>query len=171
MNTTTLSLSIVLATAAVTTAQAQALTPAQAAAATAPRVTMAPAAAPAAAVTQQVVHTPRLPTGKELSEAAAAQGLTLERIEPTDVQVLAVFRAPNGSTNTVVYQVMPPAGTPATQTVVTERREVIYRPAPRVIYYDDFPRYSPYPYRWYPPVSVHLGVGYGRWGGRGHYHR
>ena len=168
MNTTTLSLSFALATAAATAVQAQALTPAQAAAATAPVVAMAPPAPPAAAP-QQIVHTPRVPTGKELSEAAAAQGLTLERIEPTEFQVLAVFRAPNGSTNTVVYQVMPPAGTSTTQTVVTERREVIYRPAPRVIYYDDFPRYSPYPYRWYPPVSVHLGVGYGRWGGRGHY--
>lgn len=170
MNTTPFSLTLALATAAVTTMQAQSLTPAQAAAATAPVVTMAPAAPPAAAP-QQIVHTPRLPTGKELSEAAAAQGLTLERIEQTDVQVLAVFRAPNGSTNTVVYQVMPPSGTPTTPTVVTERRTVVYRPAPRVIYYDDYPDYWTYPYRWYPPVSVHLGVGYGRWSGRGHYRR
>ncbi|MFO1451379.1 MAG: hypothetical protein U1F61_24680 [Opitutaceae bacterium] len=176
MNTTSLSLSIVLATAAVAGLRAQAPTPAEAAAASAPVITQMQTPSPAAPVQagapNQVVHAPRLPTAKELSDAAAAQGLTLERIEQSDTRVLAVFKYPNGTTNTVAYQVIPPAGTSTAQVVVRESPDVVYRRAPRVVYYDDYPRYYPYPYYWYPPVSVHLGIGGGYHGrGRGHYHR
>ena len=88
--------------------------------------------------------------------------MMLERIEQTATQVIAVFKHPQGITNTVSYQLLPPAGAPATRVVVpAERPTVIYRQAPRVIYYDDYPRYySPYPYSWYPPFSVHLGIGH-----------
>jgi len=140
--------------------------PAAIAASTAPVIqstpTPLPPAAPApAGVPNQVVYAPRLPTPTELSNAAAAQGMMLERIEQTPTQVIAVFKHPQGITNTVSYQLLPPTGTTTTQVVVpAEPPEVIYRRAPRVIYYDDYPRYSPYPYYWYPPFSMHLGIGH-----------
>lgn len=121
-------------------------------------------------VPNQVVYAQTLPTAAELSNAAAAQGLTIERIEQTPAQVLVLFKYGNGQSTTVSYQLVPPAGavaTPVMTPVAVEQPAVVYRRAPRVVYYDDY-----YPY-WYPPVSLSLGVGFGhfhgggRWGGRG----
>jgi len=159
-------------------AQTGSTSPAAIAASTAPVIQatstppLPPAPAPAG-VPNQVVYTPRLPSPTELSNAAVAQGTMLERIEQTPTQVIAVFKHPQGISNTVSYQLLPPSGTPTTQVVVQEQRPtVIYRESPRVIYYDDYPRYySPYPYRWYPPFSVHLGIGHGHSYRRGGYRR
>src|SRR5258706_7995072 len=61
----------------------------------APAVT--PAGAPAASqiVPNQIVYTPRLPSAGELSNAAAAQGLTVERIEQSATQIVAVYKNSN----------------------------------------------------------------------------
>jgi hypothetical protein len=138
----------------------------------APTIAAPMASAPAAAP-NQIVYTPRLPTAAELTSAAAAQGLGVERIEQSPTQVVAVYKTSNGQTNTVAYQTLPPAGTaaPATNYVTTAPAPtVVYeQPAPRVVYYNDYnddPFYYPYsPRVWYPPVSVRLGFGFG-----GHFH-
>jgi hypothetical protein len=116
----------------------------------------------------QVVYTPRLPSAQDLTNAASQQGLTVERIEQSDAQVVAVYRNSNNQITTVAYQVLPPAGTasaPTQTTVVTSAPNVTYvtTPPPRVVYVEEY--YRPYPYYYYPPVSLSLGFGYRSYGG------
>jgi hypothetical protein len=136
------------------------------------QVAVAPVTAPAPAP-NQIVYTPRLPTAAELTSAASAQGLSVERIEQSANQIVAVYKTSSGQTNTVAYQTLPPAGvaTPTTPapnyTVTAPPPTVVYeQPAPRVVYYDDDPFY--YPRIWYPPVSVRLGFGFGHFHGGFH---
>lgn len=130
----------------------------------APTVAPAPALAP-----NQTVYSQRLPSVAELTNIAAAQGLTVERVEQSPSQVMVVYRLANGQTNTVAYLLLPGA-TSAPAAVATPTTPapavVYYQPAPRVIYYDDYrPSYYAYPGYWYPPVSIGLGFGF-----RGGYH-
>ncbi len=137
--------------------------------------TPAPAVAPAAApAPNQIVYTPRLPGASELTNAAAAQGLTIERIEQSASQIVAVYKNASGQTNTVAYQALPPATAPA-PAPTTPPPALLYAPAPRVVYYDSYDPfyYSSYPYYprvWYPPVSLRLGFGFGHRGGFHHRH-
>ena len=152
-----------------------------------------PEAAPAvASAPNQTVYTQRLPSVDELSKAAVAQGVTVERIEQNASQITATYRYANGQTNVVAYLLLPTANstvqvvTPTTPapTVYTQAPTVYYAPAPapRVVYYDDYsPRYyysSSYPRYYYPPVSIGLGFGFrsggyygGYRGGYGGHHR
>ena len=150
-----------------------------AAASPAPSVSanVAPTATPSTALTpNQIVYAPRLPSATDLTTAAAAQGLTVDKIEQTSNQITAVYRYANGQTNVVAYLVLPPAGATArvVATPATPPPTVVYDTAPQTVYYDDYgPAYYPYyPYYWYPPVSVRLGLGFGyRYGGfRGGFH-
>jgi hypothetical protein len=149
----------------------------------APAVSAAPTPAPS-----QIVYTPRLPTAAELTSAAAAQNLSVERIDQTATQITAVYKNGNGQVSTVAYQTLPPAGTsapnyattaapnyvtttPPAVVVTTPAPAVVYeQPAPSVYYYDD-PFY--YPRVWYPPVSLRFGFGFGHFShfyGRGGFH-
>jgi hypothetical protein len=140
----------------------------------APSPSVAPTVAPSTVVTpNQIVYAQRLPSVTELTDAAAAQGLTIDKIEQTSAQITVVYRYANGQINTVAYLLLPNAGV-AANTVVTPSTPapaVVYEAAPRVVYYDDF--YGPgyYPYYWYPPVSFRVGLGfnyhYGYHGGFG----
>jgi hypothetical protein len=125
--------------------------------------TPAPVVAPSAAPTpNQIVYSPRLPSAAELSSAAAAQGLTVVRIEQSNSQMVAVYQYSNGQTNTVAYQLLPANGAPAAETAQSgPAPTVVYADSPRVVYYDG-PGYYPgyYPYYWYPPVSVGIGLGF-----------
>lgn len=127
--------------------------------------------APAQTRFSQIVYTPRLPTPTEVTNAAAAQGLTVERIVQTATQVVAFYRNAAGQTITVAYQSLPPsaaATTPAPAVAATSPAPVVvnvapppavYETAPRVIYYD-YPDYYYYPRGYYPPVSFGFGFGY-----------
>ena len=182
------------------TAVAQPSSPPPVVAATPPNPATAPAvvqtgngASPAntvpASVTQ-IVYTPQLPSAAELTNAASAQDLTVERIVQTSNQVIAFYRSANGQTSNVAYQSLPPAATnpaptpapaataPASPAVVVTSppQTVVYETAPRVIYYDYpssyyYPRY--YPRVYYPPVSFSFGYNYRHSHhshfGRGHY--
>lgn len=145
-----------------------------------PAPTVAPSeAAPTIVVPERVtqtVYTPKLPTVQELTDAAAAQGLTVERISQTGLQVIVFYRNASGQPITVAYQTLPPAGvvqapTPAPAPVVVNtapQTTIVYESAPRVIYYDT-PRYY-YPPAYYPPVSLSFGFGYrGGYYGHGHH--
>lgn len=125
----------------------------------------------------QTVYTPQLPSAAELTGAAAAQGLTVERIVQTSTQVIAFYRNASGQATTVAYQSLPPAVAPAAPApaaqpavvVTSPPRTVVYETAPRVVYYND-PYY--YPRVWYPPVSFNFGIGYRSFHGHGHhFHR
>jgi hypothetical protein len=61
--------------------------PAPAVAAPAPATAPAPAAAP-----NQVIYSPRLPSAAELTNAAAAQGVSVERIEQTTSQITVTYK-------------------------------------------------------------------------------
>jgi hypothetical protein len=147
----------------------------------------------APASVNRIIYAPRLPSPTELSNVAAAQGLGIERIDQTDVQITVTYRASNGQVSTVAYQLLPDSSTqnmttvgqsapartvvysqPAPTVVYTQAAPVVYsRPAP-YYYYDD-PFYYPWRsnYGYYNPVSVSLGFGYygGYYGGRGGYYR
>lgn len=146
---------------------------------------------PAPANITQIVYTPQLPGAAEITNAAAAQGMTVDRIVQTAHQVVAFYRHANGQTSTVAYQSLPPTGATtapvaaAPQVVVTSPAPavapqvvvtappptVVYQTAPRVMYYD-YPTYY-YPRTYYPPVSFSFGLGYNRGfyhGGHGRHH-
>ena len=129
-----------------------------------------------ALVPGQTIFSNRLPTPPELTNAAAAQGVTIDRIEQTNAQVVVAYKFADGQTKVVAYQLLPVAGsvTAATSPSVivqpaptTVPSTLYYEPAPRVVYYDPF--YYPYSYGsgWYPPVSLSLGLGFGFHGGGG----
>jgi hypothetical protein len=138
----------------------------------APTVVQASSANTAPTSVTQIVYTPQLPSAADLTNAASAQGLTVERIVQTSNQVIAFYRNANGQTSNVAYQSLPPAGAPAATTpnvvvtsppptvVTSPPPSVIYETAPRVVYYD-YPSYY-YPRVWYPPVSFSFGLGYHR---------
>ena len=127
--------------------------PAPAPAANAESAVAAPVAGPV-----HFVYSPRLPAVTELTAAAAAQHLTIARIEQTATQVTVVYLAAGGATNTVVYQLLPPADS---ATNVAAAPPGVYQAPPGVVYYDDYgPGYYYAPFGWYPPVSVQLGFGF-----------
>ena len=69
-----------------------------------PSPSVAPTVAPSTAVTpNQVVYAQRLLSVTELTNAAAAQGLTIDKIEQTSTQITAVYRYGNGQINAVAY--------------------------------------------------------------------
>jgi len=166
------------ATTALLTGAAQAQTAVAQPTTPAPAVAQ-PEAASSAAVPDRVtqtVYTPKLPTAQELTDAAAAQGLTVERISQTNLQIIAFYRNSSGQPITVAYQTLPPAGvvqTPAAApapVVINPAppTTVVYESAPRVIYYDTPRTY--YPRAYYPPVSLSFGFGYrGGYYGHGHH--
>ncbi len=138
----------------------------------------APASPPGAVVSpaspmpapNSVIYIPRLPTPAELSNAAAAQSLTIEKMEQTAAQITVVYKFANGQTNTVAYALLPAAGTaPATvpgPTVVAPApaTTVVYTTPVRAYYYD--PYYYAWPWAW--PVAFDIGIGYRFHGG--HYY-
>jgi hypothetical protein len=142
---------------------------------------VAPTVTPSTALTpNQVVYAPRLPSVMDLTSAAAAQGLTIEKIEQTSTQIMAVYRYANGQINTVAYLLLPTAGAAAIPVATipvpapsTPPPAVVYATAPRVVYYDEDYGYGPayYPNYWYPPVAFRVGLGfnynYGYHGGFG----
>ena len=152
-------------------AQTQSTAPVAMPTSPAPTVNAPAPAAPAAATAapNQIIYAPRLPSAAELTNAAAAQGVTVERIEQSASQISVTYKYSNGQTNTVAYQLLPTSTMPSpTQTTVVQSAPapaVVYAPPPRVIYYEEpiyYPRYYYRPY--YPPVSFSFGFGY-----RGHY--
>jgi hypothetical protein len=133
---------------------------AQTVSATATPVPAQPAAtAPVAPAPSQTVYTRRLPTAAELSAAAAAQGLTVERIEQSATVVTAVYRNANGQYTSVAYLPLPGTA-PAAPAQAAPPSTVYVETAPRVVYYEDYPPYYVYPRYWYPPVSVGIGFGF-----------
>ncbi len=138
-----------------------------------PAATSADPTAPA--MVNQTVYGQRLPTVDELSNAAAAQGLTVVRIEKTATQMTATYRYPNGQVSTVAYLMLANVSAAPAQVVSPTSPPpptvYYYNTAPaRVVYTDDdvpAAYYYGYPRYWYPSFSV--GVGFGYRGG-GSYH-
>jgi hypothetical protein len=116
-----------------------------------------------------IIYIPQLPNPTELANAAAAQGLAIEKIVQTSAQIIVVYKYANGQTNTVAYQLLPAAGAapvaPATTTtVVPAATTTVVYASPAPAYYDD-PYYSMWPWPWFAPVSFRVGIGYTYHGG------
>jgi hypothetical protein len=134
----------------------------------APTVGLAPtvasaASAPGAPSPNQTVYTAQLPTVQELTNSAAASGVTLTRVEQTTSQVTVVYQLTNGQVSVVSYQLLPAAtgvtGVTTAPIVTTPPPRVVYIPtSPRVVYYDSYPAYDPW--YWYSPVSLSIGLGF-----------
>lgn len=132
----------------------------------------APAPAP-----DRTIFAPRLPSPAELTEIAAAQGQTIERIEQSASQVTVVTKAADGRVTTVAYQLLSTAGNaparvaPAPRATVTN--VVVQDDEPDVVY---VPRYRYYSYDpvwdYWPPLALGIGLGWtfhGGYHGHGHY--
>ena len=125
----------------------------------------------------QVVYTARLPAVQELTDAAAAHGTEISRIEQSTTQITVTYQLANGRTNVVAYQLLPSPGSASSGTrivssppptvVTAPPPAIVYTPRQRVVYYDTYPTYDPW--YWYPPVSLSFGFGFG--GGRHGYYR
>ncbi|HWB98063.1 MAG TPA: hypothetical protein VG672_15220 [Bryobacteraceae bacterium] len=131
----------------------------------------------------EVVYVPQLPTAADLTKAAQAQNVTVERIDQTATQITAVYKYSNGQETTVSYQPLSAAGAagvpvPATAAPATTTTSTVVYTAPGY-YYDYGPYY--YPWGWYPPVTVGIGLGFhsgfhggfhgrGGWGFHGGFH-
>ncbi len=74
---------------------------------------------PAAGARDQAIYTPRLPTPTELTNAAAARGATIEKIEEEAAQITVQYRTPTGQTSNVVYHLLPVANPEATPAVAS----------------------------------------------------
>ena len=137
-----------------------------------PTPTPTPAAPPAVimpATPNEIIYLPRLPEPTELTNAAAAQGITVQQIAQSSGQVTVVYRYADGQMHTVAYQLLPTAGSaPATATapvavagVPAAPSTVVYA-APAAVYPAPYYYYDPfyYPWPWYGPVSFRIGLGY-----------
>lgn len=161
MKTNSLFIAVVLAT-AVFAGGAVAQTDNQAPAPAAPSAALVP-------TPNEVIYLPRLPEPTELTNAAAAQGITVQQIAQTSAQVTVVYKYADGQTHTTAYQLLPVASNApmttiaAAPTVAGAPTTVVYAtPAPVYVtpgyyYYDPF--YDPWP--WFGPVSFRVGLGYG----------
>lgn len=116
----------------------------------------------------QLVYAPRLPSAAELTNVAAAQGLTIDKIVQTTNQMTVVYRSANGQINTVAYLLLPAAGVgPTTVAATTAAPRVVYAYADSApaYYYDPYYYPSYYGGPWYGPVSLGIGWGIGFHGG------
>lgn len=117
----------------------------------------------------EVVYVQQLPSAAELTRAAAAQNVQIERIDQTQSQVVVVYKYSNGQENTVAYQplsqanAVPTPTTPAPAATTAPQTTVVYSSP---YYYD--PYYYPGWGWWGPPVVVGFGF-HGGWGFRGHW--
>jgi hypothetical protein len=121
------------------------------------------AAVPVAATPDQIVYTPQLPRVVDLTNAAAAQRLTINQIVQTASGITVSYELANGQTRTVSYQLLLAENTTPVQTVIpTSAPVVVVAPLSGVYYYDPYFYYGP----WYPPIALRFGANFGfrgRW--------
>lgn len=109
----------------------------------------------------EVVYVPQLPSAADLTKAAAAQNVTVERIDQTASQITVAYKYANGQETVVSYQPLSAAGAagvpvPATAAPAAGTTTVVY--STPGYYYGPSPYY--YPWGWYPPVTIGLGFGF-----------
>ena len=108
-----------------------------------------------------IIYIPRLPTPAELSNAAAAQGLTIAKMEQTSDHITVVYEYSNGQTNTICYQLLSTAGVataPGAPAPASSATAVVPASTTTVVYPDPgtittTPIYYPWGWPWYGPVS------------------
>jgi len=137
---------------------------------------VAPAPVPAAQlpVADHLVYLNELPESSELMKSAAANGLTIARLDRTSDRVVVTYSYPGGQTATMGYALLSSVGNGdwvAPKPVVRETRVVEDRPVtvvtrePEVVYYEpSYPR-TRVVYRdpidnFWLPLSLGVGIGW-----------
>lgn len=133
------------------------------------------------------VFVAQLPTPTQLMRDAEAEGVTVDRIEQTDVRVLATYKYANGTTRTYAYQLLSRAGdvpapssniasisnaTPPAAVIYSKPQPTYYYSEPQRVYYYESPRYVRYyddPWDFWGPLTLGVGLGF-TCGDHGHYH-
>lgn len=131
-----------------------------------------------------LVYLNELPESADLMQNAAANGLTVKRLDRTSDRVVITYSYPNGSTATMGYALLSSAGNtdrvalnPQRETRVVEQRTVtVVTPEPEIIYYErSYPR-TRYVYRdpmdnFWLPLTLGVGIGWatGHHGHHGYY--
>lgn len=132
----------------------------------------------------EIIYLPQLPEPAELTSAAAAQRIAVERIIRTSAQEIVVYQGADGRPHTVAYRLLPgasgaptaanpvPSVVPAAAATQPENEDVMAVPAaPATVVYaaptPDYYYYDPfyYPWPWYGSVFYGIGLGYGYYGG------
>jgi len=142
------------------------------------------AAAPAQLpVADHLVFLNELPESAGLMRNAAANGLTITRLDRTSDRVVVTYSYPNGQIATMGYALLSAVGNGdwiAPKPAVVEKRNVtVVSSEPEIIYYE--PRYRPRYYysdpvdNFWLPLTVGVGLGwatsyYGGYYGGYHYH-
>ena len=144
----------------------------------------APSAVPPAelpAVNHQV-YLNELPESADLMQNAAANGLTVKRLDRTSDRVVITYGYPDGSTATMGYALLSSAGStdrvaPKERRATDERTVTVVSPEPEIIYYEPSYRRTRYVYRepvdnFWLPLTLGLGIGWvtGHHGHHGRYH-
>lgn len=140
-------------------------------------------AAPTAAlpVVDHQVYLSELPASADLMQDAAANGLTITRLDRTSDQVVVTYSYPDGHTATLGYALLASAGNadrvaarPAQATRVVDGRTVtVVSSEPELIYYEPSYRRTRYVYRdplddFWLPLTLGVGIGWVT-GSHGHY--
>ncbi len=132
-------------------------------------------AAPAAVLPEvdHWVYLSELPDPAELSKSAAANGLTVQRIDRTADSVVITYKYADGLVSTMGYKLLSAAGServvvreqPVVERVIEKRTTTVIEDRdPEIIYVDRTPRtrvvYRDYRDDFWLPLTVGLGVGY-----------
>jgi hypothetical protein len=128
------------------------------------------------------VYLSELPDPAELNQSAAANGLTVQRIDRTADSVVITYKYSDGLTSTMGYKLLSSAGSdrvvvreqPVVQERIIEKRTTVIEDRdPEIVYVDRTPR-TRVVYRerddFWLPLSVGLGIGYIT-GHHGHHYR
>ena len=132
----------------------------------------------------ELVYLSQIPSAASLMKTAAAEGLTVAKIDQTSGETIVTYKYPDGRINTVSYQVLPAGEAGATAMVAPAANAVpvptaapattiVYQTAtPDAYYAPSYYAYGPgyYPWGWYAPVGISLGFGFGHgyWGHGGY---
>jgi hypothetical protein len=146
---------------------------------------VAPAAVPAAQlpVADHLVFLSELPESADLMKSAAANGLTVKRLDRTSDRVVVTYSYPNGQIATMGYALLSSVGNgdwvapqPAREVrVVDERPVTVVTREPEVIYYEPSYSRTRVVYRdrsddFWLPLTLGLGIGWVTGHNGHHYH-
>lgn len=124
-------------------------------------------------VADHLVFLSELPASADLMKDAAANGLTIKRLDRTAERVVVTYSYPDGSISTMGYALLATAGNddfvrpnPTRVVRMEEAPEVtVVRSEPEIIYYEPSYRRTRYVYRdpvdnFWLPLTVGFGVGW-----------
>lgn len=121
-------------------------------------------------VADHLVYLSELPESADLMKSAAANGLTVTRLDRTSDRVVVTYRYANGQTATMGYALLSAVGNgdwvaPQPARVVEERTVTVVPREPEIVYYEPSYSRTRVVYRdrsddFWLPLSLGLGIGW-----------